>query len=216
MERGDVMDIFEIVKTRRSIRTFTEDPVPAGDVSRILETAMYAARGGGSDIQPVKFIVIRNRDLLRRMADAVLARKKKIAEGLEGDARREYEAEPWFDVLFQHAPVVVAVLYRELEWIMKPLVEQAGVAVNETFGSLTKIGTINASLVCQNLMLLVHAADYGTCFINAPLVAKSMLEKILEVQPPWQLFTLMPIGKPARVPKPAKVFTLEEIAVFKE
>ena len=56
-----MMDIFEIIKTRRSIRKFTEEPVPDEVVNRIIEAGTWAPSGLNN--QPWKFAVIRDNEL---------------------------------------------------------------------------------------------------------------------------------------------------------
>ena len=60
------MDIFEIIKTRRSIRKFTEEPVPDKIVDRIIEAASWAPSGLNN--QPWKFAIIRDKELKTKMS----------------------------------------------------------------------------------------------------------------------------------------------------
>jgi len=56
------MDILEAIKTRRSIRKFTDKPVSKKDIDTILEAAMQAPSAGNQ--QPWEFIVIDDRKIL--------------------------------------------------------------------------------------------------------------------------------------------------------
>lgn len=64
------MDILDLVKSRRSIRSFKADPVPREDLMRILEAARWAPSAG--NCQPWEFIVVTRDDLKRRLAMAAL------------------------------------------------------------------------------------------------------------------------------------------------
>jgi len=55
------MDIFELIKTRRSIRKFTEEPVSDKVVNSIIEAGTWAPSGLNN--QPWKFAVIRDNQL---------------------------------------------------------------------------------------------------------------------------------------------------------
>ncbi|RJQ24071.1 MAG: nitroreductase family protein [Nitrospiraceae bacterium] len=55
------MDIFEIIKTRRSIRRFTEGPVADEVINKIIEAGTWAPSGMNN--QPWKFAVIKGKDL---------------------------------------------------------------------------------------------------------------------------------------------------------
>ena len=61
------MDVFEAIRTRRSIRSFTEEPVSQEDMDRMLEAAMCAP--SANNRQPWHFVVIRDREMLRRVAE---------------------------------------------------------------------------------------------------------------------------------------------------
>jgi nitroreductase len=55
------MDTFELIRTRRSIRKFTDEPVPDDIVNKIIEAGTWAPSGLNN--QPWKFAVIRDDEL---------------------------------------------------------------------------------------------------------------------------------------------------------
>ncbi len=61
------MDIFECIKTRRSIREFTDEPVTDETIDKIIETSIWAPSGLNN--QPWKFAVIRDKGLQQGIAD---------------------------------------------------------------------------------------------------------------------------------------------------
>jgi nitroreductase len=61
-ERRDEMDAMTAIHTRRSIRKYTNEPVPDELVEEVLRAAMMAPSAGNQ--QPWHFIVIRDRELL--------------------------------------------------------------------------------------------------------------------------------------------------------
>ena len=61
------MDLFEAIKTRRSIRSFTEEPVSQEDMDRMLEAAMCAPSANNRQLW--HFVVIRDREMLRKVAE---------------------------------------------------------------------------------------------------------------------------------------------------
>jgi len=71
------MDIFELIKTRRSIRKFTDKPVPDEVIDRIIEAGIWAPSGMNN--QPWKFALIKDRELIVEMSG--LTRYKKIVSG---------------------------------------------------------------------------------------------------------------------------------------
>lgn len=63
------MDILEVIKTRRSIRQYTGDPISEEDISKILEAGRWAP--SASNTQPWKFIVLRSQEARKKLADTL-------------------------------------------------------------------------------------------------------------------------------------------------
>jgi len=62
------MDFNEVVRTRRSIRSFKPDPVPEEVLNRILEAVRIAP--SGSNRQPWKFIIVKDKAMKKRLVPA--------------------------------------------------------------------------------------------------------------------------------------------------
>jgi len=50
--------VFELIRSRRSIRKYKSDPVPEKDINRILEAGIWAPSAG--NLQPWEFILVRD------------------------------------------------------------------------------------------------------------------------------------------------------------
>lgn len=59
--------MLEVIKKRRSIRRYTNDPLADEDVMALLEAAMAAP--SADNLQPWEFIVVNDRDLRRKLAE---------------------------------------------------------------------------------------------------------------------------------------------------
>jgi len=62
------MSVLEVIKKRRSIRRYKEDPIPEDIIVRVLEAARWAP--SGKNLQPWKFILVREIALKERLAAA--------------------------------------------------------------------------------------------------------------------------------------------------
>ena len=62
------MDVFEAIKNRRSVRTFTPEPVSDGEVEKLIDAATWAPSAG--NIQPWEFVVVRDPELKRGLCEA--------------------------------------------------------------------------------------------------------------------------------------------------
>lgn len=54
-------DILELIKSRRSVRKYLDQPVPKEMIEQLLEAAIWAPTG--ANLQPWQFIVVTNKDL---------------------------------------------------------------------------------------------------------------------------------------------------------
>jgi nitroreductase len=70
------MDVFQAIRGRRSVRRYKTDAVPKELIEKILDAGRWAPSGG--NIQPWKFIVISDRNLLELI--------RKVSPGYLGEA----------------------------------------------------------------------------------------------------------------------------------
>jgi len=69
LRRGN-MDVFEAIKTRRSIRAFTKQDVSKEDLKKLLDAARWAPSAG--NIQPWEFMVVRDPEIKKGLSIAAL------------------------------------------------------------------------------------------------------------------------------------------------
>ena len=84
------MNLFELIKTRRSIRRFTDEPVSDEFLNKVIEAGTWAPSGKNN--QPWKFAIIKDKDLkeqvseLTHYAKCVLSANALIAVFLDNSA----------------------------------------------------------------------------------------------------------------------------------
>lgn len=62
------MRVLDVIKTRRSVRRYKQDPIPEEVFSRVMEAARLAP--SGKNLQPWKFIIVKDQELKDRLAEA--------------------------------------------------------------------------------------------------------------------------------------------------
>ena len=72
------MELLELMRTRRSIRKYTDAPVSEENITKILQAGMLSATGKG--IRPWEFIVVTDKDVLQKMADCRAGSVKMLKE----------------------------------------------------------------------------------------------------------------------------------------
>ena len=67
---NEYLDVFEAIKGRRSIRTFTSEEVSEKEVERLIDAARRAPSAG--NIQSWEFVIVRDAEIKRRLSVAAL------------------------------------------------------------------------------------------------------------------------------------------------
>jgi len=203
------MDIFEAIQNRKSIRRFKQDPVPDEDIKKILDAGRCAP--SASNAQPWSFIVIKDKVLLKKMADAVREMVDRMAPyaGNEQEAQRLAAYKSNFYVFFENAPVVIAVLMEP--YVSTGLLARMGYNEKEAMRLRPDPGLQSVSAAIQNMLLAIHALGYGSCWMTGPLVAQEAFEKLLGFGNEKFIAALLPMGIPDENPLARSRKPLDEI-----
>jgi FMN reductase (NADPH) len=74
----DYNNLLSVIKRRRSVRQYSDKPVPMDDILKVLEAARWAASGNNS--QPWEFIVIRDKQKRRQVTDIFIEQSLRLRE----------------------------------------------------------------------------------------------------------------------------------------
>lgn len=189
---------------RRTVRAFSDKPVPRQVIENIVLTASTAPSGAHK--QPWTFCVVSDPEM-----------KTKIREAAEEEERKNYQSrmnEEWLEDLrpiatnwekpfLETVPYLIVVFRRNFE--LNGSKRENNYYVNESVG-----------LACGMLLNAIHHA--GLVTVTHTPSPMGFLGKILERPTNERPFLLLPVGYPADevyVPKLSRK-PLEEIAVFYE
>jgi 5,6-dimethylbenzimidazole synthase len=185
--------LFNIIKTRRTVRKYKSTAVPKEHILKILDAARMAATAGNQ--QPWKFLVIQDKEKLTRLKEELLnwnfeAYKEKIKpEELEKarEASRKY-----YDGTLS-APVYVVVLV-------------------DTKAKYPDFILYDGTLAAGNLMLAARALGYGTGFFT--FLPQDKAKAFFKIPEQYKLICFVPIGVPEEWPPTPAKKSLEEVVVF--
>lgn len=168
------MDVFEVIKGRRSIRRYKTDPLDDKTVQAVLEAAHWAPSWGNT--QCWRFIVVRDPRTKTQIADTLM---KEIIDNEPVDNAATGA--------ISQAPVLIVLCAEMGQAGCRPV----GAPVTDK-GDCWYMFDI--ALAMQNLTLAAYALGLGTVIIggfDAPRVAK-----ILSVPAGFQVVTMTPLGVP--------------------
>jgi nitroreductase len=183
-----------VLADRRSVRDFSPEMPPRALVVRAIEAATHAP--SGMNKQPWRFVIVTNEAVKERMVARVSREIETILSLLAGDEYADKVADYLrnYATLFRSAPVVVNVLYREYGQVIASLLERSNIVYPDNQEEAANPAMQSVSAAIQNLQLAAHALGLATCWMTAPLFARAQLHELLDVEPPWQLAAVIPIG----------------------
>jgi nitroreductase len=195
-----IMDLFEAIAGRRSIRRFKTAPVPDRDIDRILDAGRLAPSANNS--QPWSFLVIKDRTILARMADAVREQVDRMIPFAEDDkqAQRLAAYRGSYYTLFEKAPVVIAVCMEAYDASSNRLLARMGYGAGDISRLRPNPGLQSVAAAIEHMLLAAHALGYGSCWMTGPLVAQNSFEKILGFGRERFIAALLPVGVPDEDP----------------
>ncbi len=197
-------DSEQLIKSRRSIRKWKQQPVPEESILKSIELATWAPNGGNH--QNWKFLVVLNRGLIRQFADEVQSKIDTITSWPEA-AQLAKEVQGWKtkSAFFRDAPACIAVLMSDYESVADQLLnlrtqeDPLGQVLRESrrFGNS---GLQSVASATGYLLLALHSQGLGGVWMTGPLLAKAEIEKLLKVPDEMNLIALVPLGVPDESP----------------
>lgn len=194
------MDLFEVIQNRKSIRKFKSTSVPDEDITRILDAGRLAP--SANNTQPWSFIVIKDRTMLKQMADAVRAMVDAMLPFAENEkqAQQLTAYKGTYYTFFEHAPVVIAVCMETHDAATDKLLARMGYSPEEIKRLRPMSGLQSVSAAIENMLLAIHALGYGSCWMTGPLVAQEHFAKLLGYEKERFIAALLPMGVPDENP----------------
>lgn len=182
------MDVLEALHTRRSLRRYSDAPVPDEMLTTILDAAIRAP--SAHNRQPWRFAVIRTQAIKVKLAAAMGARLRHDLQVdgvpphiIEADAGRSYDR-------ITSAPVLIALCLSMQDMDRYPDERRSK---NEYLMAVQ-----STAMAGQNLLLAAHAYGLGACWMCAPLFCPDVVQACLSLPDDWEPQGLITLGFPAQ------------------
>jgi len=170
--------------TRRSIRRYSSQVVPANLIEQLLTAAAWAP--SAHNRQPWRFAVITNQNTKDELARAMgrelqadLARDGLDRHRIDADVQRSYQR-------VTSAPLVILLCLSMSDMDKYPddvrLHKEWVMAVQST------------AMAGQNLLLAAHALGLGACWMRAPLFSPQVVIDLLNLPTDWHPQALVTVG----------------------
>lgn len=200
----DINELTNLIKGRRSVRVWRDQPVPEDLILQAIELATYAPNAGNQ--QNWHFYVILNKEIIKSAADAVQANAEMMASWPEaaqyGDKVTAMAKKSGF---FRDAPAAIAVAASQYESLPEQLMalrektDPKAKQMREWRGiANSKIQSVSSAIAY--LLLILHQMGLGAVWMTGPIQAKEEIEKILKMPEGMDLVAWIPVGYPAENP----------------
>ena len=206
------MALFDAIAGRKSIRRFKDQPVPDNDIGRILDAGRRAP--SANNTQPWSFLVIRDKMMLAKMAEAVRQQVDRMIPHAEHEkqAQRLAAYKSTYYTFFEKAPVVIAVFMEAYDVSSNELLARMGYRPDDILRLRPHPGLQSVAAAIEHMLLAAHALGYGSCWMTGPLVAQESFEQLLGFGKERSIVALLPLGVPDEDPPPRPRKSLVEIA----
>ncbi len=175
---------YERLSTRRSVRFFSDEPVPLEVIHRAILTAGTAPSGAHK--QPWRFAVVTDPDLKRQIREAAEAEERETYAHRMSEEWREALAPigtDWRKPFLETVPALVVVFRKDYD-LAPDGSRNKNYYVQESVGIAT--GMLIAALHNAGLATLTHTPS--------PM---NFLQKLLKRPPNERAYLLLPVGLPA-------------------
>ena len=186
-------ELFDLLKSRRSIRLYTEQKPDRATVEKLIRAACQAP--SNHNRQGWKFLVFENREEIKHLAESARENVRKNVE------KRSQRQPAWAEEVlkyvggFEAAPLMILVMHKSSPAMGRSLSTEAS-------GELASGEAISAAMAVENLLLMAHALGLGACIMTAPLLAGEMWMAFPDLPPGFIPTCLVTLGYPAEKPLP--------------
>lgn len=179
------------VTNRRTIRHFSDEPVPHDALVRAVDAAGTAPAPHHSE--PCRYVLVESREAQGRLLDA-MHRQWVLdlrADGLDDDAidRRTSRGDVLRDAPVLVVPCLVLDSSHEYPDERRQAAERA-------------MFVLAMGAAVQNLLVTLAAEDLGSAWVSSALFCQDTVVRVLELPPSWLPMGVVAVGSPARQPKP--------------
>jgi coenzyme F420-0:L-glutamate ligase/coenzyme F420-1:gamma-L-glutamate ligase len=202
----DLKEFLDTLKSRRSVRAFTNRVPDEQQIAALIEAAQWAP--SNHNRQGWKFLVFRSQSQIQELSRQV---RETLTSNLAATNRFVESRGPeliHFATLFEKAPVVILAMHKKSHAIGKSLLDACGV---KNISS----EAISTAMAVQNMLLAAHVMGLGACVMTAPLLAGSVWQTLADMPMGFEPTCLVAIGYPAETPPPPRRKPIAQIVEFR-
>ena len=207
----DYESFLELVKKRRSIRSFKADPIPDDYIDKIIEAARWAP--SGFNLQPWEFVVVKKEELRKSIVQylrdfmAMSGPMEATRESWQGPKPPAGVTPP---MGFANAPVFIIPFGDIRIRVGLPMIHR----YNEESWDKTYISTMASTFLYMHLAATsLGLASQWVSAVTQPMV-HCLMKQLLGIPAPLKIYDMMVLGYPDAKPGPRPVRSREEMVHY--
>jgi F420 biosynthesis protein FbiB-like protein len=180
--------LHQAIFERRSLRRYTDDPVPPDLIERILNAGIWAP--SAHNRQPWRFAILDTFDSREKLALAMGARLRHDLEAdnvpddiINKDVNRSYDR-------LTSAPVLIV--------LCLSMVDMDVYSDDKRNHNEYIMAVQSTAMAGQNILLSAHGYGLGACWMCAPLFCPDVVQDTLNLPDDWQPQGIIAMGYPAQ------------------
>jgi 5,6-dimethylbenzimidazole synthase len=212
----NIDELIDLLTKRRSIRRFRSDPIPDGQIEKIIEAARWAP--SGANAQPWEFIIVKDqgtKEKIARLHNDTYQEEHECMEELRIEEFRHHQVATSSHSLpgFKDAPVLVVVC-GDRRTLQASTIAARYIGTEGGSGDSTYLK--NMANATFSLLLAATGLGLGCQWLSVSTYMEQLLKPLLDIPPILQIHTMVAIGHPAYEPKPSYRRDLREIVHYEK
>lgn len=199
-------DFLAVLKSRRSVRKYTECKPTHAQIEQLIEAAGWAP--SNHNRQGWKFLVYEDKQKITELANTIRQSLQASLQAANRQLLAHRDELLHFACVFEDAPVIIIALHKK-----SPAMGRSVMALASSDRASGEM--ISTAMACQNLLLAAHVMGLGSCIMTAPLLAGDVWRTMSDLPVGFEPTCLITLGDPAGISEIPKRKKLEHILEYR-
>ena len=201
----DFEAVFNLLKSRRSVRRFTDQKPSREQIEHLIEVACWAP--SNHNRQGWKFLVFADAEQIFSLADRVRRSLREQLAKINHLTAAQKEELVYFAGAFEKAPVMILAMHKKPPAMAKTLLASAGASAS---GEI-----LSTAMAVQNLLIGAEAMGLATCVMTAPLLAGEVWNALEDLPAGYEHNCIVALGYAGESPEPPRRKKLRHVIEYR-